>query len=258
MKRMIILSLFSLMLCSCTENVIQEILFKPNRDPLFESPKVDSFSDSKCIKINWNSDTGTDCYYLMKREDTSAGDFKCIYKGKILSYEDYDIENEKRYIYRIDKKRGNKTFISDKYGYGFAADCIKDRWEPNDDMNTATLLEADLNCNLFFAFFKTDDNEIHDIDWFYIVIPPGRTACLVVTDESLTDTTAGASSDLCIQINEHQSMEIENKKEYTVTNTSTETLKIYFSIFPNISKLKKSDGSSIVINYSVSLTKITK
>lgn len=260
MKRPLIYFIWlSMILSSCTNNTIQEILFKPNTDPsISNSIEVDSFGSLGSIHISWKLDEAADYYLLYRKEDSSLGGFQCLYKGNGIEYADNDIESGKRYIYRLDKVRGNKIFESVNYGYGYASDCILDSFENNNNEKRATFLESDLECNLYYIFFKTNNYQLLDEDWFYIVIPPNRTACILISQENLKDTSLGATTDLCLQINEHQSVSVLHNTEYTIQNSSNEIVKKYFKIFPDTTNLSKPDGSSTMLNYKVSLTKIAK
>lgn len=255
MKKMSVLALLSIFMCSCTDNAVERILLKPNRDPVSECPNVDSFLSPEYISISWKEDLASDIYMLMRKDDNSNGAFECVYEGNNTSYVDYGIDSGHRYVYRVDKRRGNKPFISDKYGYGFAAFCKEDDYENNDDEENATFLEADVECNLYCVTFKTGNAQIYDRDCFYVDIPPSRTICIKINQTGLSGTD---ECNILIQFADREPQSVNQGQEITISNTSYEKIRKYFTIVPDTVKLISAEGGQTVINYVLSLDKILK
>ena len=167
MKKGIIISAALFLLCSCSQNAFEEMLFRTTDDPFDDVPLADSLSLEHTVFLSWKIDEGCDRYLLMRSCDQPVLNFECVYEGTETRWTDRDIPDGRRYVYRLDKTRGKKRFEGKDYAYGYSSDCRKDAWENNDTEERAVRLEHDLICSLPCVRYLTDGKEELDCDWFY-------------------------------------------------------------------------------------------
>ena len=255
MRKLLFIStiLSTLLLFSCSDNAFQEMLFRTTDDPFQDVPAADSLSLEHTVFLTWKEDEGCDTFFLMKSYDQPVPDFTCIYEGTATEYTDVNLPYGDRYVYRLDKKRGNKYFEGKACAYGYSSDCRRDEWEDNDTEEKAVLLEHDLICNLPCVQYITDSSKDLDRDWFYVEIPPRRVAGILVKQNGLSD---GAPTNLMIQVSGETSQQIEHGIEVAIKNSTDEMRKYYFKIFPLTTELFDSDMITD-IGYTVSLRRIT-
>lgn len=261
MKKIICLfiSVCILTLSSCMDNSYEEILFRTLDDPFYDVPETDYLSLEDTIYLNWKTDEACDVFYLMRSVDSSTPDFKCIYSGSELSFTDTNVENEGRYLYRLDKKRGNKVFAGKTYSYAYASGTRSDASESNDTENSATHLEYDLSCNLTYIQYEYESFIYEDCDWFYVELPPNRTAEIIINQKNyLSDSSDGALTKLKYLVSGYCEESVLQNTGISLSNTSYETKKIYFRISADTTGLLTQAGSACVINYEISLNKIYK
>lgn len=257
-KKIIILIFTPLFFFSCYNNAFNEILFRTINDPFDDVPSADSLTTEHTVYLSWKEDDAADRFYLMRSFDAVPLSWSCVYEGNATSYTDENLNDNEKYIYRLDKKRGSKYFEGKKYGYGWSSGTIRDYCESNDVPENATFLEYDRICNLPCTGFTTDNKEFLDEDWFYISIPPMRQAEIIVGQHNLTNTTSGADTNLRIQLSGLESQPVKHQVAYSIQNTSYETKTFNFKIFPERTSLSTGNSFCTVIEYTVSLNQIIK
>ena len=241
-------------LSGCSENVFQEELFRTIEDPFYEIPSIDSLSRERTIFLSWNEDEGADSFRLMRASDSSILNFKTVYEGTDTSYTDTNLNDNEKYIYRLDKIRGSKLFEGKGYAYGYSAECAKDACEPNDIESEAALLEYDLTCNLPCVSYVTDSKSDIDCDWFYVMIPPYRNVEIVINQKGLQDQSINAETYLYIQEDKKTCEKVFQSKGHVLSNPGYETKKVLFKIYPETTKVFSSSYTA-VIEYTISLNK---
>lgn len=247
---------FSLVMFVSCNNTLYDAVFRTMDDPFQEAPSVESFVKENTVYLSWRLDEAADEYVLMRSVDGMKLQFKCVYRGNGTSYTDVDLQNGGRYVYRLDKTRGKKYFAGEKYGYGLSSNCRKDFLEPNDVEESATFLEYDLICNLPCVQYAADKKLILDEDWFYVKIPPMRTAGIIVRQDNLENPHNDKETKMCFQLNGMESRVIKQNIEIPITNSSFEERAFYFKIFPESTNLFNYGSSYTVIEYTVSLAHI--
>lgn len=255
MRKSIIITAALFLLCSCSQNAFEEMLFRTTGDPFYDVPLTDSLSLEHTIFLSWKNDEGSDRYILMRSCDQPVLSFECVYEGTETGWIDSGIPDGKRYVYRLDKVRGKKYFEGKDYAYGYSSDCRKDAWENNDTEERAVRLEHDLICSLPCVRYLTDGKEELDCDWFYIEIPPRRNADIVVSQSNLEDATEGAVTNIMVQPVGKESELVRQKKAVRISNASYDTGKFLFKVYPDTTQLFDASGIS-VIGYTVSLKQI--
>lgn len=257
-KLILLLFYLPLAFCSCYNSAFDEAVFRNINDPFDDTPKTDSLAKEHTVYISWKADDASDRFYLMKSFDTVTLCWSCIYEGNETTFTDINLSDNERYIYRLDKKRGNKYFTGKNYGYGWSSGSVRDYCESNDIKEKATFLEYDRICNLTCAGFITKNKEILDEDWFYVTIPPMRQADIVVGQHNLDNSSVGARTNLRIQVSGFDSQNINHQVAYPIQNTGYETKNFYFKIFPERTSLSSENSFCTVIEYTVSLNQIIK
>jgi len=245
---------------SCKQNIYEEILFRTLEDPFYDVPTTNSLKKENTIYLSWNEDDASDCFFLMRAEDDTKLNFTCIYKGTETSYIDTDLEEQTRYVYRLDKQRGNKKFIGQEYALGYASTCREDSCENNDNETVATLLTHDFICNLPCVRYTTENKVVIDEDWFYIEVPPRRKVEILIFQEGLPKNLNGSESapltNLLFQVVGKESTDVIQTNAIIIENTDIETKCIYFRVFPKTTELFANDSFQTVIVYNISLNKI--
>ncbi len=256
MKRFIISLLFVICLFSCYNNTFENILFRTTEDPFDDVPVTDSLTLEHTVFLSWKEDEGADSFRLMRSNDNTELSFTCIYEGKDTSWIDTNLTNGGRYIYRLDKTRGEKYFTGQKIAFGFSSDCRNDSYECNNTEEEATLLEYDRICNLPCIRYTTGKNEVIDCDWFYVTIPPRRAADIIINQHSLSNSSEGTPTQLRIQIAGFESNIVLQQKAYVINNTAYETKNYYFKIYPETTEFFSQGVGSTLVEYTVSLNQI--
>ncbi len=248
----IITALSALLASSCSDNAFQEMLFRTTDDPFQDVAAADSLTLEHTVFLKWKEDEGCDTFRLMRSYDQPDLSFTCIYEGTATEYTDESLPYGYKYVYRLDKTRGTKYFEGKSYAYGYSSDCRRDEWEDNDTEPKAVLLEHDLKCNLPCVQYITDSKEDLDCDWFYVKLPPRRTACIIVKQDGITQEKP---TNLMIQVSGETSSPIVHGIEAAIKNTTDETKTFYFKIFPKTTGLF---GTELItdIGYTVSLVRI--
>ena len=244
------------LLISCSNNTFEEILFRSNEDPFYETLITDSLSLENTVFLKWREDENADGFFLMKADDKSNLVFKCIYEGRETAYTDTAVLTDCRYVYRLDKKRGNKYFEGKAYSYGYGCQTRNDLYENNDTEENAALLDNDLICNLPCVQYITEGVLQIDADWFYLPIPPRRTAEILVSQKGLSNTAKGTTTSLMFQERGKTSEQIKEKTALCISNSTNRTENFYFKIFPDSTNLFTESSGTAVFEYTVSLSQI--
>ena len=260
MRRVFSMFLVSL-LCfvACKQNMYEEILFRTLEDPFYDVPKTNSLKKEKTVYLSWEEDDASDCFFLMRAMDDDNLNFTCIYQGRETNYIDTNIEEQTRYVYRLDKQRGNKKFIGETYALGYASTCREDSCENNNNETVATLLTHEFICNLPCVKYITENKIVIDEDWFYIEVPPRRNVDIIITQEGLPQNSNGSeqpSTNLMLQVVGKESISVTQNNAITIKNTALEANRFYFRVYPNTTTLLASDTFQTVIEYTISLNKI--
>ena len=258
MKKFIYIAITVLILSSCHNNIFDDILFRTTDDPFYDIPQTDFLTLEHTIFLTWKADDAADTYILMRSLDQSVLNFSCVYEGTETAFTDTSLTDNNRYVYRLDKTRGAKYFEGRTFAFGCSTDCRRDIYEKNDTEADATLLEYDLVCNLPCMGFITQQNEILDVDWFYVTIPPMRQADIIIGQHNLTNSNTGVQTDLRIQVSGFESQSVNHQVAYPIRNTTYEPKTFYFKIFPERTRIASGNGFCTVIEYTVSLNQIVR
>ena len=232
-----------------------EMFFKSADDPYAGIPRVECFERENVIKLTWSKDDGCDEYVLMRSEDSKNLNFKEIYRGKALSYEDKSGEEWKRYLYRLDKTRGNEYFKGNETVMALCSPVRGDEYEDNDREEDAVHLESDRSANIYRCVFA-DGRVFEDYDWYYVEIPPHRVACLTLEDSGIA--VANQTTAFCYLLPGDGVHEIKQNTEFLLYNRTEEKKKVYIKIFANQYLFESTGSGSFVRSYVLSLYMVRK
>ena len=217
---MILCLLFILLGC---DSGLYTLVSRPQKDPDTFEIKVDSFSKEYEIYCKWECDELTDKYILMRSEDSTNLHFNEVYRGESISYIDCDLKDNTKYIYRLDKVRGNKKFIGNKYFLGIFSEKKDDEYEPNNSTGTATFLESPKQGN---AYYYTSEKGIivSDIDWYWVRIKANRQVNLTLTYDAAKPVFR-----VILPPNGNEKCPADNEA-FQIRNDTNEERAFYFSI----------------------------
>jgi hypothetical protein len=224
-------SLVVIALCAGCNPGMYELLHRTMDNPVVVSPNIVSLKESYTMLAWWEHDAGADEYILERAEDSAITPlvYQTVYQGDRTSYTDRGLE-EKRYIYRLSKRRGKETFGPSSGVAGASSLLIRDVYEPNDTMEQAVRLETtDYIANIYY--FRTYDNlEIMDEDWYYIEIPPLRQASVVVFDSRVEESDRPTHFEYWEYGRDHG--QVRQLKDFWIINNEIETKRYYFKLYP--------------------------
>lgn len=257
-KKALPVVIFTITLTSCYNSEFEDAVFRNTNDPFYDLPVADSLSKEHTIYLSWKEDDAADSFRLMRSADSIVPYWECIYEGNETTYTDTELFDNEKFIYRLDKTRGEENFKGKKYGFGWSSGSTRDEYEPNDGRETATFLEYDRICNLPCVSFNNDSEEVIDEDWFYVTIPPMRQADIIVGQHNLNNASVGAKTDLKIQVYGQVDQPVKHQVATSIINTGYETKTFYFKVFPEKTALNGANNYCTIIEYTVSLNQITK
>jgi hypothetical protein len=242
--------LFSIYNCN---DALLENLEKPNRNPFNDAPIVYSFETSSSLRILWREDAAAD-EYLLYRDTSLLGDFTtCVYSGNATGITDQNLNENRWYYYKLKKRRGERIFESEVYGYGYASTVVDDLNEDNDCIEHATEFTnvSHIQANIY-CFRDALDNMIEDVDWYKVQIPGGFYLVFMLTEYTNMDPNGG---DLCYyQIGQANPQPVNEGQLLSIYNYSTKAQYFYFLISP--SEQFAGVGEGKVGSYRVSFVSI--
>jgi hypothetical protein len=243
---------------SCGDGLLTE-MSRTLGDPVVQAPTATSFVTENRIDVSWPADGNADQYMLQRALDAAAPAFTTVYSGPATTYTDTDCTDQGRYLYRLTKTRGSRSFGPSDAVMGVASAVCRDALEPNDSESQATSLTSTLAGNLYYYTSAVQPGGAslvqQDVDWYSVTVPPHRQANIVVTQDGLL----GGSTNtwMYFYLKGSNPVQIVNNQAIAVINwsdTASETL--LFKIYPIPSFFAVAAGGSL-ITYTVSLNSIT-
>ena len=242
---------------SCSEGLLTDIS-RSLDDPVVVAPSAASFIHENRIDVTWPRDRGADEYVLERATDAAVPVYAVVSRGTSTNYVDTDCADQGRFLFRLTKIRGTKSFGPSAAVLGVSSAVCRDSLEPNDDESQGTTLTSTLAANLFYYSSILQQHGAalveQDVDWFTLTVPPDRTANIVVTQQGLQ----GGSTNtwMYFYLKGTNPQQIVNNQAIPVTNYSNLTATFLFKIYPIPSSFAVNGGGSL-INYAVSLNSIT-
>ncbi len=256
MVKKVLITIFSVLLCISCNDGMYDTLSRNTDDPFTEKPKAVSFVTTNAVYLSWSSDDCADEYILERAENLQSLVYKEIYRGTRTSYDDFGLSNDIMYLYRLSKRRGNKTFGPSDPVLGVSSTVARDIYEPNDTIENATLLtsRAPYIANMYY-YQSYNGISIGDEDWYCVDVPPLLCADILVND-SQTENNKDPSH-FMVSYPNRSSEQVDHLVSFKVENTESETARLYFKLYPNnskfISQLPGSSGGKVV-KYTISVT----
>ena len=251
---------FSILLAgACSPGLLDE-LDRVLRDPEVRPPSASSLDQEYRIELSWDADEAADEYVLERAEDTALGAFLQVYRGTQTRFADTDCRDQCRYLYRLSKTRGRKSFGPSVPVLGVASATCRDGLEPNDSEDQATTLEYDRQANLFF-YRATPGRyrgaELQDADWYAVLVPPRRKANLLVTQPGLEQ--GSLYTFLYFYLKGSTPFRVVNNQLIEIDNTSFEPGRFLFKLYPNPDDfiMEPTLGGGMLIDYTLSVYSIT-
>ncbi len=242
-----------LLFFSCSAGLLGD-LGRVAADPVVQEPSVVSFEKEGTIEIRWSTDPGADEYILFKAEDALSPVYRVFYRGKELTVTDTDTHSGKRYLYRLTKARGEKLFGPSNDALGVDSGVVQDTLEPNNTKETASTLLYDLQSNLYY-YRSYGGEELMDLDWYSVTIPPRRTGYIVVTQKDLT----GTDSWMMYALEGNVPAAVVSGQAIQIKNYTYAEKRFFFLISPRSDYFinDPSLGGGNFISYTVSLSQIS-
>lgn len=248
---------FLLLICfiaGCSNGLLDE-LQRPAGDPVIIEPRVISFESENTITISWDEDSAADSYILYCAEDATVPDFSVVYQGTDTEFQHENRSTGIRYLYRLSKMRGSKEFGPSESVLGVGSNTIYDAHEPNNSRDDAVFLEYQIDANIYY--FRADGGQsISDEDWYFVEIPPQRTANITV--DSLGTPNYIASGDVQFYREGYVPQDITVGGTHSIANTGYETAEFRFRITPKPSEFVASPpaGGGTVKYYRLVLSSV--
>lgn len=259
MRRVVVFlaALAAMVLSSCGDGLLGEMSRKLG-DPSLQVPSVSSFVMENRIEVSWSADPNADQYILQRAADSANPIYTVVYSGGATSYDDLNCTDQGRYLYRLVKRRGERSFGPTDAAMGVASSVCRDLLEPNDTESQATSLVSTLAANLFSYSSVAQQNGApfvqQDVDWYSVSVPPHRQANIVVTQDGLSG--GSMNTWMYFSLKGSNPTQIVNNQAIAVTNYSDTTGTFLFKISPIPSSFAVNGGGSL-ITYTVSLNSIT-
>jgi len=178
--------------------------------------EVESFRDKLTITVSWRGNAIVEEYVLMRARDETGGIglFEEIYRGQGTRYTDKNVEDNIRYVYRVDAVQGGKVNAGEETGIGVGSNADIDIYEPNDRKEQATTLTSFRHAAMYYFLFS-DGRELLDIDWYKIKIERNGVAYLKIDEEGVEGITT-----LRMRIEGQDAFLAEQGKWYELRNES--------------------------------------
>jgi hypothetical protein len=231
--------IFSLAAMSCS---MPTMTGPKKAEPFVDVAAADSFRGDRTIYLRWKQDEGAESYLLMKSIDgiDGYGEFEEVYAGGNLYYLDRDIERDRRYIYRLDKRAGGLIIEGEQTAIGIGSDAETDYNEPNNTKEKAVLLNSFKQANIYYYKFS-DGRVLSDTDWYKLPLSPGASAAL-----RITETGAGTRSSFEVNAGGYPVGSIPNGTGFRIENTGGEEY-VHIEISPRAEEFvdSRSTGGTV-------------
>lgn len=244
------------MSASCSGALLED-LSRVVDDPINVAPRAWSIQAESRIDLSWDEDLGADLYILQRAADEPTPSYATIYQGKATSYSDAGLPDQSRYLYRLVKRRGDRSFGPSAAAFGVSSSIVRDGNEPNDSIAEATELTYDRSSNIYF-FRSFSGSVIQDIDWYSVSIPPQYKAYIVIKQQGLANDAT--SSLMFFQYGGAVPVRIVSGSAVIIENPSYSTGTYYFRVSPYGEDFifDQSGAGGSIVTYSVSLFRIEK
>lgn len=246
---MIILT--SLLVTGC-DTGFYKIIARSASEPQSAMPRVVSFNSLNGIAVSWDADTLADSFILYRRI-LPSGPVVAVYEGSACSYFDSNVLIESIYQYTLCKVRGTKQFAAGTPAYGAFDDAhVKDLIKNNDSIETAVELSTYTIEDRLYCYSDAMGITLEDRDWFYMDVPSGWVAEIVLTYAAIAPGVIPAY--LAVETN--QFIPVSTGNTFKLQNGTNVQQRMYFCIQTNPSFMTVS--SKFAMGYTLNLKSLTK
>lgn len=205
------------------DNGLATLIFRPQKAPETFDIDIQSFTLENKIICSWKEDVLTDEYILLRSEDTVPLNFSQVFVGNSFFYEDSNLKDNTKYIYRLDKIRGKNRFTGKKHYLGVFGEKKRDAYEPNNSINKATYLEKPKQANLYY-YVSLEGIQLFDVDWYIVRVKANR-----VINLSLTYDATRSLFKVILPPN-GQEIRPANNQSFQIRNDTEKEKYFYFSV----------------------------
>lgn len=235
--------------CVSCSTGMYDSLSRTTDDPFTEKPAVRSFDVVNTILVSWSKDDAADEFILERSDDAIIPSYSVIYRGTNTSYTDTALVDKSRYLYRLRKTRGTKTFEPSVTAFGVASLVQRDALEPNDSKQNATYLKDTHDANMFFYRSYTGE-ELLDNDWFCVDIPANRKSLIAITDNDAV--TGSTETHYKVYINGSRTEDVKNGASFEIENNTLNDARYYFMVYPDDEKyVAVSAAGGKIVSYKI-------
>ncbi len=233
---------------SCSDNVF-DAFSRTTDDP------SDCILDVECLKgeyitLRWEEDPACDRYVLLRTDDgkwNEPASYEVVYSGTGCEYRDEKVREGavvSKYVYRLDKVRGNKTFEGTKLGHGVYAPSNPEYLEKNDSMETACeLIYRRTSCLYSYKF--GDEYVLENADWYYVDMPAGIKNCTLEIEYNNDNNAGTAALNYCIPGLDKESSKI-SKDDICLSNDDGRLKRAYIRITPISEEVRKQQDGILI------------
>ena len=250
------------MLLAACPNQNFDAVMRTYSDPFDDTPTAESYLDMYAVRLGWQEDDAADEFILCRAPDDGGYGFEAVYRGTGTCYTDRFSESEEgeRYIYRLDKRRGERVFTGSGYALAVSCMAVDDRYEENDTEDRATWLDVDIDAVMPCCRYVHGDTTAYDPDWYYVTLMPHRRAYVVLEQTGYGSDTAVLSTDDetdFIYMTEAGKWEpVRNKTAFVVDNPTHGLKDVKFKIYPDTAKVIPTSPGFAVLAYRLSLREV--
>ena len=240
--------LFCLSLSSCPNGSAADFL-RGYDDPFDDTPTATSYTREYTVFLSWKEDEAADEYILLRAPDDGKYAFCELYRGTFTSFSDtlHSAQDQERLLYRLDKRRGSRTFCGSEYACAVASGTLRDLHEDNDVSGRATEIVTACEATMPCSLFAYDGRAFYDEDWYSVSLKPLRTAYFTLTQ---TDSTPeGTETDFVFVQEGGIRMPIASGIKFKIENTSLETRRVRFKIMPDLTRVFSGAAGARVLAY---------
>ncbi len=249
--------LLPVLLASCGDGLLAD-MGRPLGDPSTDPPSVSSFVVENRIEVSWAADQRADVFVLQRAADGLTPAYQTVYTGTSTAYADTNCPDQCRYLYRLTRTRGEKSFGPSEVVMGVASSVCRDAREPNDTEAAATPLAATLTGNLYYYSSLAQPAGAsliqQDVDWYTVSVPAHRQANIVVTQDGLAG--GSVSTWMYLYLKGANPVQVINNQAIAIPNYADASESFLFKIYPIPSSFAVGGGGSL-ITYTVSLNSVT-
>ncbi len=258
MRKRAFLMLAVILLSSCANGNVDGLLRTYN-DPSDDAPAADSYRTPYAIYLSWQEDEAADGFILLRADDDGCYDFRELYRGTGTAYADRftGLESVERYVYRLDKVRGEMLFKGSRLVPAVSTSAVRDEYEDNGAMERATLLETECRASLTVCRYVHEDTLDCDEDWYAVYIRPHRKAYVMLEQldygGAVSTLASGADTDFYRMSEDGSSAPIQNKVKFVLENDGHRARNVCFKVYPDMANVLPEGAGTRILLYQVTL-----